>query len=62
MTGMPIQVLIALFALYVLLTLWQMRRALGTHDPHARLTEARRLLWLVSAGVPLLTVLILVAL
>ena len=56
------QILIALFALYVLLTLWQMRRALATQDPHARLTEARRLLLLVSAGVPLLVVLILVAL
>ena len=56
------QVLIALFAVYVLLTLWQMRRALATQEPHTRLTEARRLLLLVSAGVPLLVVLILVAL
>ena len=62
MSAELMQILIALFALYVLLTLWQMRRALATHDPHARLTEARRLLLLVSAGVPLLVVLILVAL
>ena len=59
---MLIPALVALFAAYVLLTLWQMRRALATHDPRARLSEARRLLLLVSAGVPLLVVLILVAL
>ena len=59
---MLIQALVALFALYVLLTLWQMRRALATREPQARLREARRLLLLVSAGVPILVVLILVAL
>lgn len=59
---MVIQVLIALFVVYVLLTLWQMRVALAAREPHARLAHARRLLLLVSAGVPLLVVLILVAL
>jgi cytochrome oxidase assembly protein ShyY1 len=54
--------LAALFAVYVLLTLWQMRRAFATTEAGARLREARRLLVLVSAGVPLLAVLILVAL
>ncbi len=55
-------VLAALFAGYVLLTLWQMRRALATVEPAARLREAQRLLLLVSVGVPLSVVLILVAL
>ena len=54
--------LIALFAVYVALTLWQARRALATHEPRARLTQAMRLLALVSLGVPLVVVLILVAL
>ena len=54
--------LIALFVVYVLLTLWQMRVALAASEPQARLAHARRLLLLVSAGVPLLVVLILVAL
>lgn len=59
---MVIQVLIALFVVYVLLTLGQMRVALAAQEPHERLAHARRLLLLVSAGVPLLVVLILVAL
>lgn len=59
---MTIPALIALFAVYVVLTLWQMRVALAAREPHARLAHARRLLLLVSAGVPLLVVLILVAL
>ncbi len=59
---MTIPALIALFAVYVVLTLWQMRVALAAREPHARLAHARRLLVLVSAGVPLLVVLILVAL
>ena len=59
---MLVPALAALFAAYALLTLWQMRRALATVEPSARLREARRLLALVSAGVPLLVVLILVAL
>lgn len=59
---MVIEVLIALFVVYVLLTLWQMRVALAAQEPQARLAHARRLLLLVSAGVPILVVLILVAL
>ena len=59
---MLIAVLVALFALYAVATLWQMRRAVATREPRARLREAQRLLLLVSLGVPLLVVLILVAL
>ncbi|MDA1061951.1 MAG: hypothetical protein O2895_03455 [Chloroflexi bacterium] len=59
---MLVPALAALFAAYVLLTLWQMRRALASSEPGARLREALRLLLLVSAGVPLLVVLILAAL
>ncbi|MBX7110434.1 MAG: hypothetical protein K1X87_01125 [Dehalococcoidia bacterium] len=55
-------VIIAAFVAYFFLVTWQMRRAVGTSDPAARLREARRLLLLVSAGVPLLAILILVAL
>ena len=54
--------LIALFAVYVLLTLWQMRRTLAEREPRARLGEARRLLLVVSLGAPLLAALILAAL
>lgn len=54
-------VLIALFAAYILATLWQARRALATATPEARLTQARNLLIVVSLGVPLLVVFILVA-
>lgn len=56
---MPI--IIAVFAVYFILVTWQMRRALRAGEPSARLREARRLLLLVSAGVPLAAVLILVA-
>lgn len=59
---MLVPALAALFALYVALTLWQMRRAVSTVDAGSRLREAQRLILLVSAGVPLLVVLILVAL
>ncbi len=59
---MLIPVLVALFALYAVATLWQMRRAVVTTEPRARLREAQRLLLLVFLGVPLLVVLILVAL
>jgi hypothetical protein len=52
----------ALFAIYVLATLWQGRRTVATTEPQARLRESVKLLWLVSAGVPLLVVLIFVAL
>ncbi len=55
-------VIVALFAVYALAVTWQMRRALAAAPPEARLREARRLLLLVSAGVPLLAVLILLAL
>ena len=56
---MPI--IIAVFAVYFILVTWQMRRALRAGEPAARLREARRLLLLVSAGVPLAAALILVA-
>ena len=51
-----------LFAVYALAVTWQMRRALAAPPSEARLREARRLLLLVSAGVPLLAVLIVLAL
>ncbi|HJN93659.1 MAG TPA: hypothetical protein QGF05_13170 [Dehalococcoidia bacterium] len=54
-------VIVALFVVYAAAVTWQMRRALATSEPRARLREARRLLLMVSAGVPLLAVLILVA-
>ncbi len=54
--------IIALFAVYAVAVSWQMRRALATAEPRLRLREARRLLLLVSLGVPLLAALILVAL
>ena len=56
-----IAVLIVLFALYVLATLWQGRRTVATTEPAARLREARLLLVLVSLGVPLLVAFILAA-
>jgi len=46
--------LIVLFALYVVLTAWQMRRAIRSQDPAVRLNEAKKLLWLSFLGVPLL--------
>lgn len=49
-----IPALIVLFGLYVLVTAWQMRRAMATQDPEARLTEAKRLLFTSALGVPLL--------
>jgi len=48
-----------LFVVYVAATTWQMRRATRATDPKARLTEARKLLGLVSLGVPLLVAAIL---
>ena len=54
-------VLVALFALYVVVTTWQMRRAVRTKEPAARQREAVRLLLVAFAGVPLLVLLILVA-
>lgn len=55
-------IIIALFVLYFLLVTWQMRRAVGTEEPAARLSEAKRLLLLVAAGLPLVAALIVVAL
>ncbi|MGE3960823.1 MAG: hypothetical protein AB7F65_03990 [Dehalococcoidia bacterium] len=49
-----IPTLVVLFVLYVLLTSWQMRRALATKEPEARFREAKRLLWSTTLGVPLL--------
>jgi hypothetical protein len=57
-----IPVLSALFVLYVVAVTWQMRRALSTVEPVARQRQARLLLLLVSAGVPLAVVFILVGL
>ena len=51
-------VLIALFALYVAASAWQGRRALAAPAPAARLREARRLVVVVSLGVPLALALI----
>ena len=53
--------LVALFVLYVGATAWQGRRALAATAPAARLHEARRLLLVVSLGVPLAVALILLA-
>jgi hypothetical protein len=57
-----ISVLIALFFLYIVSTLWQARRTLAATNPERRLREARNLLILVSLGVPLLVAFILAAL
>lgn len=54
-------VLIALFAVYVLATLWQGRRTVAATEQGVRLREARRLLILVSLGVPLAVAFILAA-
>jgi hypothetical protein len=51
-----------LFALYLVLTTWQMRRAVRATEPAVRLSEARRLLGVVSLGVPLAVAVILVLL
>jgi cytochrome oxidase assembly protein ShyY1 len=53
--------LLALFAAYVAAVTWQMRRAVRTTEPAARLREARRLLGVVALGVPLLGAFILAA-
>lgn len=59
---MAAAILGTLFALYVLLTTWQARRAVRTTEPVARLSEARRLLGVVSLGVPLAIAVIFVLL
>jgi hypothetical protein len=56
-----IWVIAAVFAAYVAVTVVQARRATRAIEPAERLREARRLLWAVTAGVPILVVLILVA-
>ena len=53
--------LVPLFLLYVALVSRQMRRALQATEPRARLVEARRLLLLVTLGVPLAVAFILLA-
>ncbi len=55
----PTLALVALFLLYLTLVSRQMRRALATAEPRARLVEARRLLLLVTLGVPLAVAFIL---
>ncbi len=44
---------VVLFAVYCVLVTWQMRRAVRSREPQTRLREARRLLLLVSLGLPL---------
>ncbi len=56
-----LNVLLGLFAVYVVITAWQMRRAFTTKEPHQRLTEAKRLLFTTALGIPLLAGFILVA-
>jgi len=57
-----IGVLIVLFVAYVLAVTWQMRLAVRAPEGLERLRAARRLLGVVSLGVPLLAAFILVAL
>ena len=59
---MAVTILVALFAAYVLATLWQLRRAVATSEPQARQREAVRALIVVAAGLPLLVALIFFAL
>ena len=59
---MTVAIVAALFVVYVVLTLLQARRATRASEPADRLREAQRLLWAVTAGVPILVVLIFVAL
>lgn len=54
-------IIVAVFLVYFVLVTLQMRRAVRTVEPAARLQQAKLLLLLVSAGVPLLAVLILLA-
>ncbi|MBT5775194.1 MAG: hypothetical protein HOH95_12550 [Dehalococcoidia bacterium] len=57
---MAAAILGGLFLVYVALTTWQMRRATRATEPEVRLQEARKLLGVVSLGVPLLVAVILV--
>jgi len=54
-------VLIVLFVAYVLAVTWEMRAAIRAPEGLARLQAAKRLLGVVSLGVPLLAAFILVA-
>lgn len=54
-------VLIGLFILYVLITAFQMRRALATKEPDERLKQAKLLLASTVLGLPLLIAFIFVA-
>jgi hypothetical protein len=54
-------VLIGLFVVYVLVTAFQMRRALATKEPEARLKQAKILLVTTALGLPLLVAFILAA-
>jgi hypothetical protein len=45
--------LLALFVAYFIGVTWQMRRAVGAPEGSARLREARMLLLVVTAGLPL---------
>lgn len=56
-----VPLLLVLFAAYAVAATWQMRRAVRTTEPVARLREARRLLVVVACGVPLAGALILAA-
>ncbi|RLT34962.1 MAG: hypothetical protein DWI59_05010 [Chloroflexi bacterium] len=53
--------LITIFVVYCLAVTWQMRRAFRSIEPQARLREAKRLMLLVSLGVPIAVAFILVA-
>lgn len=48
-----IPALVALFALYIVLVTWQMRRALSAADVAVKQREAKRLLLVVTLGLPL---------
>jgi hydrogenase-4 membrane subunit HyfE len=53
--------LLGLFVLYFVVVTWLMRRAVRAPPGAARLREARLLLLVVSAGIPLAVVLIVAA-
>ena len=55
-----LNVLLALFVAYIVITMIQMRRAFTAPNPEQKLTEAKRLLFTTALGVPLLVGFILV--
>jgi small neutral amino acid transporter SnatA (MarC family) len=57
---MAAAILGGLFLVYVALTTWQMRQATRAAEPKAKLQAARKLLVVVSLGLPLLVAVILV--